>query len=630
MVMRGTDMKRLALLLACVSTSALASTDPVADSRALSAAALCGATNVTCQQSYLTGAKDGTAAYKRVLSTYKAIRAAEVPVPPPAPPPPPVPPPSPPPPPPAPALSGVTSEGDSISVLWSGNHVGIWAKSRPDVTLKSLAVGGSGLNNLIARKANIGTPKVFTVLIGANDLAGSLTGDAYCSAVLAYVGPVRATGAKVAVGTILPQAPPSANLAQGFEAKRVQANTCFRGSVGTSIDAVIDFGAPQLQADGVHPTDAGQAAMAPAYKAVVDALLAGQAVPPPSPPPAPPPPPPPATIPIAGLASIPSNFDINTELKPSWGTGQIPATAAPDVVGAFRLICAAAHLGYDDPVVYPNQPGKSHLHQFFGNDGVNAASDYTSLRTTGGSTCQSKANRSGYWIPAMLNDKMQVIRPDYVSIYYKRRPKTDPLCAKIGTACVDLPRGLRFVFGFNMLNMAAAPTGSAYFNCTGPGITQVHYANLVLAQAKCPVGGQLGAIINAPECWDGKNLDSADHRSHVAYSKYIGQSYAQCPTTHPYVIPAFTLGAWYSQGAVLEPWHLSSDVMADGTTMTPGSTFHADWFGAWDQTVADMWHDNCINRLLNCSSGDLGNGKQLKGNPTFIASPRVVPVPPRP
>ncbi|MXE85770.1 hypothetical protein FQ040_25405, partial [Escherichia coli] len=42
--------------------------------------------------SYTSGAKDGTAAYKRVLSTYKAIRAAEVP---PAPPPAPVPAPTP-------------------------------------------------------------------------------------------------------------------------------------------------------------------------------------------------------------------------------------------------------------------------------------------------------------------------------------------------------------------------------------------------------------------------------------------------------------------------------------------------------------------------------------------------------
>ena len=71
-------MKR-AILLAFVSTPAIASADPVVDSRALSASALCGASNVTCQQSYTSGAKDTSAAFKRLYSTYKAIRAAEVP-----------------------------------------------------------------------------------------------------------------------------------------------------------------------------------------------------------------------------------------------------------------------------------------------------------------------------------------------------------------------------------------------------------------------------------------------------------------------------------------------------------------------------------------------------------------------
>ena len=347
----------------------------------------------------------------------------------------------------------------------------------------------------------------------------------------------------------------------------------------------------------------------------------------PVPPPAPAPVPAPVdVVPTPGLPAIASNFDVNSELVKSWGTGAIPASALPDVVGAFRFLCKPSHLSYDDPVVYPGQPGKSHLHQFFGNTLADANSTYVSLRTTGGSTCNSPLNRSAYWMPAMLNDKGQVILADYVSIYYKRRPATDPLCAKIGVACVDLPRGLRFVFGANMLNMADKPTGTGYFNCDGPGAVPGHYPDLVTAQKNCPATARIGAVISAPECWDGKNLDSADHRSHVAYSAYIGQSYAQCPKTHPYVIPTFTLGAWFAQGAQVEPWHLSSDEMPDGMVMTPGSTLHADWFGAWDDAVMKIWGDNCINKLLNCSGGDLGNGQQLRMFPGFslIANPRVV------
>lgn len=343
------------------------------------------------------------------------------------------------------------------------------------------------------------------------------------------------------------------------------------------------------------------------------------------------------------LPAIPSNFNIESELVPSWGSGAIPKSAVPDNVGAFRFICNAGQLSYDDPIVYPGQPGKSHLHQFFGNTLANASSTYASLRTSGDSTCNNHLNRSAYWMPAMLNGKGQVVRPDQVSIYYKRRPANDPECARQGRACVEIPRGLRFIFGFDMLNHSAPKTGGGYFNCDGPTGVSGRYPTIVAAAKNCPIGNKLGAVINAPDCWDGKNLDSPNHRSHVAYPSRGNWGYLKCPATHPYIIPTFTLGAWYRVDETLDrsgiwdgkfnSWHLSSDEMP-GMAMAPGTTFHTDWFGAWDDTILKMWHDNCINKLLNCSGGDLGNGKQLKMFKGFswIARPHLVdpPEPPTP
>lgn len=341
------------------------------------------------------------------------------------------------------------------------------------------------------------------------------------------------------------------------------------------------------------------------------------------------------------LPAIPSNFDIQSELVPSWGSGAIAPSAAPDVVGAFRFICNAGQVSYDDPIVYPGQPGKSHLHQFFGNTGADAASTYASLRTSGESTCASPVNRSAYWMPAMMNGHGQVVRPDYVSIYYKRRPANDPECQRQGTACVEIPRGLRFIFGFDMLNHKAPRTGGGYFNCDGPTGISGHYRTIVDVAKNCPVGNKLGAVISAPDCWNGKDLDSPDHRSHVAYGGYGNDGVFRCPGSHPYIIPTFTLGAWYSVDETLDrsgkwdgtfaSWHLSSDNMP-GMPMKPGSSFHTDWFGAWDDQVMKIWTDNCINRLLNCSGGDLGNGQQMKTFKEFrwVAKPHIVEPPPAP
>ena len=85
----------------------------------------------------------------------------------------------------------------------------------------------------------------------------------------------------------------------------------------------------------------------------------------------------------------------------------------------------------------------------------------------------------------------------------------------------------------------------------------------------------------------------------------------KCPSTHPYLIPQFTIGAFYSIGSGddVSLWKLSSDMPG----MYRGQSVHFDYLEAWDTLVKDMWEDNCIGKKLNCSGGDLGNGKQLVG-----------------
>ena len=326
---------------------------------------------------------------------------------------------------------------------------------------------------------------------------------------------------------------------------------------------------------------------------------------------------------LAGLAPVGSGIDLAAYLTKSWGTGAIALPEPSGLEGAFRFLCAPSHNAYDDPIVYPGQPGKSHLHTFFGNTGAGASSTYQSLRTSGDSTCNNLLNRSAYWVPAMMNGRGKVVMPDWVQIYYKREPSNSPVCTFAGKACVPLPRGLRYVFGFNMANPAASsPIGDRWFNCDGPGAVSGKFASIAEAARGCPVGARLGMILNAPSCWNGTQLDSADHRSHMAYMYYDGNAKQRCPATHPYVLPRFTLGAWYTTDGSLDrsgnrstdakTWYLSSDRMPGMPNATPGTTLHADWFGAWDDTIMALWMANCVNRVLSCSGGDLGNGLQMK------------------
>jgi hypothetical protein len=326
----------------------------------------------------------------------------------------------------------------------------------------------------------------------------------------------------------------------------------------------------------------------------------------------------PAAVPspsLAGAAYISDGTDGSQALQPSWGSGAIPPSSKPDVVGALRFICKAGQVLPDDPLVYPGQPGKSHLHQFYGNTAADAYSTYESLRTKGTSTCNRgvdiPANRSGYWMPAMLDANGNPTKLAFAIIYYKRRPITDPKCSianfQAEGNCLTIPNGLRFIFGYDMLT-GKSPTGSLWFNCQGPGAVPGHYSDLTQALANCPTGALVGAVIEAPSCWDGKNLDTPNHRDHVAYPGYGSWGYLRCPLDHPYVIPSFTLGAWFP---VVAGMHLSCDAMVPGKPA--GTCFHTDYWEAWNDKVKAMWTQNDIDKMLNASGGDLGNGKQLKG-----------------
>ena len=59
------------------------------------------------------------------------------------------------------------------------------------------------------------------------------------------------------------------------------------------------------------------------------------------------------TAALPELTTVPSNFDVMSELVPF----DAPGSNAPDF-GAFRFLCSAGQVLADDPIVYPGQPGK--------------------------------------------------------------------------------------------------------------------------------------------------------------------------------------------------------------------------------------------------------------------------------
>jgi hypothetical protein len=335
---------------------------------------------------------------------------------------------------------------------------------------------------------------------------------------------------------------------------------------------------------------------------------------------------------IKGEFDVADNFDVASTLSPTIEV--VPASSDP--VGAFRFTCLAGQLSYDDPIVYPGQPGKSHLHQFFGNTATNANSTYQSLRTTGGSTCTHSTDvssqRSAYWEPAMLDGAGNVVKPNFLLTYYKNFPATKPECQGAPDAthmgwCIAIPNGLRFITGYNMDTGTGSPTDpndrmywAVAFECLTPdqqtSLSGVQHSLAdVVATGKCVNGGLLRAGIALPNCWDGKYLDTADHRSHMVYGNgaLIENFGPACTSDHPYAVPQIALQTFYTIDAnfLAGKWHYASDEMTPGKPA--GYTFHADYWEAWSPVVKNDWQTGCIDKQLSCNVGELGNGQSVKG-----------------
>lgn len=267
------------------------------------------------------------------------------------------------------------------------------------------------------------------------------------------------------------------------------------------------------------------------------------------------------------------------------------APGASDGVGAFRTECDFSHMTKDDPIVFPGKPGAAHLHSFFGNTASNASSTQSSIRNTGNSTCRGGiANRSSYWVPSLVDAQGKPVPPITIDVYYKSGYN-----GIAPQAIQPFPSGLRVVAGSAKSSTAQE---HAYWDCHGNYIG--HPGSIPQCSSKADA---LNMVVEFPQCWDGKNLDSADHVSHMAYP-----SNGKCPSTHPVPIPAVSYNVLYPVRDV-KGWHLSSDMYDQ--SKPGGFSAHGDWFEGWDPAVSKAFVKNCVNKAVDCHSHLLGDGREI-------------------
>ena len=294
-------------------------------------------------------------------------------------------------------------------------------------------------------------------------------------------------------------------------------------------------------------------------------------------------------MPYVDPAAIPTGSAGTGEVRVGTGAG---APATDDIQGAIVMICDFSHMNFDDPIVFPGVRNATHLHSFFGNTGTDFRSTAESIRSSGNSTCRGGIlNRSSYWVPSLIDTRSGTpIAPREVVIYYTHGNLPGP-------EIQAHPAGLRILAG-RASSSAAQPHINWYCPNTGT------YSGGI--STNCRSDQYIKMSIVFPQCWNGRDLDSPDHASHMAYSTRSGG----CPSSHPVPVPQLNLSAiWDLGGQPLSALRLSSDMYS--TSAPGGYSGHADWFDGWDQATKETFIRECVHREVYCFA-QLGDGRSLQ------------------
>ncbi|AGL19664.1 DUF1996 domain-containing protein [Actinoplanes sp. N902-109] len=257
-----------------------------------------------------------------------------------------------------------------------------------------------------------------------------------------------------------------------------------------------------------------------------------------------------------------------------------PVPAGITKVPEFHVDCTVAGSADDDPIVFPNMPGASHNHTFFGQK---ADAAMTTAKLLAGTTnCSNPGDLSSYWAPTLLKDGKAVPMKAF-RVYYGNGTVTDPATIK------PFPPGLKMVVG-DAKKQEPTPKGTnGQFWCAGSAETGRSADG---NWPKCAAGGNLIYQLTFKSCWDGVNIDSPDHKSHMGNP--VG---GKCTGDYPVAVPNISLMLGYDS------------LGGDGLTLSSGmaSSIHGDMMNAWQPEELAKMVKVCITQGYKC--GD---------KPTFV------------
>ncbi|KAF2464165.1 uncharacterized protein BDR25DRAFT_319431 [Lindgomyces ingoldianus] len=286
---------------------------------------------------------------------------------------------------------------------------------------------------------------------------------------------------------------------------------------------------------------------------------------------------------------------------------------------ALRFGCSTVTIQRLDPVVEPGNTPSAHLHQVVGGNAFGPVMNGDIGEQGSCTTCTFSEDFSNYWtavlffkhqngsykrVPIMENAALPAGINGGMTIYYTQQDFNTNGKQHI----TAFKPGFRMTVGSPMQGADGLTKHKGLrFTCLENKNTRFPEISDFPKQA-CK--GGLMTEHHFPACWDGKNLDSPDHQSHMYDTQPTGfAAGAACPSTHPVRMPQLAYETLWDTTQFTSMWPKDGSnplVFSFGDTEGHAYGTHADYmFG---------WKGDSLQRAMNssCMFTACENGKPLK------------------